>query len=192
MRADAKANHEAIVRAAWRLIAEHGGDVPLSAVADEAGVGIATLYRRFPLREDLIRAVARHMRDEVVSLIEQHRDRVVTDPAVGWPELVRGLAAFRPGVAIPGILAASRSAPLEGEIQEIRSAVFDALSGPLEAAKEAGVLRADVTVTRFMLGLAAVTRPLPEAAPTEAGHQAWLADVYIAGLRPGGSSDHTD
>ncbi|GGB26182.1 hypothetical protein GCM10011492_15460 [Flexivirga endophytica] len=200
MRADAAANHRAIVSAARRLIAERGGDVPLSAVAEGAGVGIATLYRRFPLREDLIRAVAVNVRDEVVGLIERHRDMVATDPAIGWPALVRALAAFRPGATIPGIMTAASeiiadrpdaNEALEEEIDQVRSAVFDALSGPLEAAKEGGALRADVTATRFMLGLAALTRPLPVGGPKEPGQEEWLTEIYLAGLRPDGPARST-
>jgi AcrR family transcriptional regulator len=45
-----------IVEAARSAFAERGLDVPLEEIADRAGVGIATLYRRFPTREDLIAA----------------------------------------------------------------------------------------------------------------------------------------
>jgi AcrR family transcriptional regulator len=56
LRVDAERNRSRIVEAAQADFAEHGLDVPLEAVAEHAGVGIATLYRRFPTREALIAA----------------------------------------------------------------------------------------------------------------------------------------
>src|SRR6478735_3090144 len=53
LRADAERNRERIVSAAARLFAEQGLSVPLEDVARAAGVGVATLYRRFPTRTDL-------------------------------------------------------------------------------------------------------------------------------------------
>src|SRR5450756_2928067 len=54
LRVDAARNRGRIVEAAQAAFAERGLDVPLEDVAGRAGVGIATLYRRFPTREDLI------------------------------------------------------------------------------------------------------------------------------------------
>ena len=56
LRSDAERNRGRIVTAAPIEFAEHGLDAPLEDVAARAGVGIATLYRRFPCREDLIAA----------------------------------------------------------------------------------------------------------------------------------------
>ena len=56
LRVDAERNRGRIVEAAQAAFAEQGLDVPLEDVAEDAGVGIATLYRRFPTRDDLIAA----------------------------------------------------------------------------------------------------------------------------------------
>ena len=56
LRADAARNREAIVAVARDVFAEHGLEAPLEAIAARAGVGIATLYRRFPTREKLVAA----------------------------------------------------------------------------------------------------------------------------------------
>ena len=55
LRVDAERNRVRIVEAAQAAFAEQGLDVSLEAVAERAGVGIATLYRRFPTRDDLDR-----------------------------------------------------------------------------------------------------------------------------------------
>src|SRR5215218_750793 len=54
LRADAERNRERIVSAARDVFAERGLDAPLEAIARRAGVGQATLYRRFSTRQDLL------------------------------------------------------------------------------------------------------------------------------------------
>src|SRR5690242_18254064 len=57
LRADAARNRSQIVEAARDLFRTRGIDVPLSTVARRAGVGVATLFRRFPTREALVNEV---------------------------------------------------------------------------------------------------------------------------------------
>ena len=56
LRSDARRNRERLVAAARDVFAERGINAPIAAVARRAGVGVATLYRRFPTRTDLVRA----------------------------------------------------------------------------------------------------------------------------------------
>src|SRR6476660_2411414 len=58
MRADAERNRELLVTAAHEAFIATGPNAPLEAVARRAGVGIGTLYRHFPERTLLLRAVA--------------------------------------------------------------------------------------------------------------------------------------
>src|SRR5437899_10452686 len=57
LRADARRNREQLMAAARDVFVELGPDAPLDEIARRAAVGIATLYRRFPDRESLMRAV---------------------------------------------------------------------------------------------------------------------------------------
>ena len=57
LRRDAEHNRDRVVQAARKAFAEDGIDVSVEAIARRAGVGIATLYRRFPTKEELIDAV---------------------------------------------------------------------------------------------------------------------------------------
>jgi AcrR family transcriptional regulator len=57
LRRDAQRNREAIVEAARQVFCDHGLEAPLEEIARQAGVGIATLYRRFPTRVALLDAV---------------------------------------------------------------------------------------------------------------------------------------
>ncbi|MFE1537491.1 TetR/AcrR family transcriptional regulator [Corynebacterium bovis] len=97
MRADAVAKRREILDAAWRLVSDQGVDVPLRAVAQEAGVGIATLYRHFPTRRDLILGLFSEVRDRVADVIDRHRDGWDDDPTATWHSVVHDLAALRTG-----------------------------------------------------------------------------------------------
>lgn len=57
LRADARRNRDALLNAARQVFAEEGLSAPLDRIARLADVGRATLYRRFPTREDLIQAI---------------------------------------------------------------------------------------------------------------------------------------
>ena len=55
LRADARRNRERIIAAAQEVFAQRGLNVPVEDIARHAGVGVATLYRRFPTRARLTR-----------------------------------------------------------------------------------------------------------------------------------------
>jgi AcrR family transcriptional regulator len=59
-RADALRNEQALLAAAAQVFVASGIDAPIRAIAAQAGVGIATIYRHFPTRADLVVAVYRH------------------------------------------------------------------------------------------------------------------------------------
>src|SRR5438552_14621099 len=90
LRADAERNRRALLSAARMVMAEHGLDAPLDEIARRAGVGNATLYRRFPTRIDLIVAVfGERMADHV---------RAVED-ALAEPDTWRALHNYITAVA---------------------------------------------------------------------------------------------
>lgn len=64
VRADARRNMDALLKAALAVFATSGVDAPVREVAVNAGVGVGTVYRHFPQRSDLIVAVFRHEVDE--------------------------------------------------------------------------------------------------------------------------------
>ena len=100
MRADARANREAIIEGATRQIAAHGSDVPFSAIATEAGIGIATLYRNFPTRQDLVLAVLQTFKDRALEIVEQCRPALKDDTSAAWNTFAHALADLRPGAFV--------------------------------------------------------------------------------------------
>src|SRR3954462_14277222 len=64
MRADARRNHDSVLEAGARLLAERP-TASMQEIADASGVGRTTVYRHFPAREDLIGALVRQVADEI-------------------------------------------------------------------------------------------------------------------------------
>ncbi len=71
MRADARRNREAILTAATDMFSAQGANAPLEDVARQAGVGIGTLYRHFPTREDLVFAVYKREVDRLCAAVPE-------------------------------------------------------------------------------------------------------------------------
>jgi AcrR family transcriptional regulator len=93
LRADARRNRERIVAAAREVFAERGIDAPMATVARRAGVGVATLYRRFAAREDLVRAAfSEQMQACARVLAEAVRD---PDPWSGIQRLVETICELQ-------------------------------------------------------------------------------------------------
>ncbi|MGV8854950.1 MAG: TetR/AcrR family transcriptional regulator [Devosia sp.] len=63
LRADAQRNLDGLLQAALQVFAKAGVDAPVRSIAEQAGVGVGTLYRHFPNRADLIAAVFRRELD---------------------------------------------------------------------------------------------------------------------------------
>ncbi|MER6322501.1 TetR/AcrR family transcriptional regulator [Streptomyces coelicoflavus] len=79
LRADARRNRERVLEAAREVFAAQGVDAPMSAVARRAGVGVATLYRRFPTRSALVTAAF----DDQLAVCATAFEEALADPDPG-------------------------------------------------------------------------------------------------------------
>ena len=101
LRLDAARNHQRIVSAATAAIAELGAAVTLEEVARRAGVGVATVYRRFRTRDQLVRAVAAHVLTAVVEPVAAaESDDPFADLAATVEATVAAVAGHREVVAL--------------------------------------------------------------------------------------------
>ncbi|MEU8707616.1 helix-turn-helix domain-containing protein [Streptomyces sp. NPDC048565] len=71
LRADARENRDRILRAAREAFSQQGIDVPMAAIARRAGVGVATLYRRFPTRDALVTEAFAEELTHCVSVLDE-------------------------------------------------------------------------------------------------------------------------
>lgn len=141
MRRDARRNRERLITEAKRLFAERGIDAPLDELASRAEVGAGTLYRHFPSRDALIRALY----DDGIAELQSHAAEIL-DAGTGWASVERwlehlsGWLAERPYV--PGVL--RRMGELDPDHRP--GMEFQALlDGIVERAQAEGSLRPDVT-----------------------------------------------
>src|SRR4051794_32398592 len=71
LRKDAERNRQRILAAAGELFSEAGLSATLDAVAERAGVGVGTVYRRFPDKEALIDALFEERIDQIVAIAQE-------------------------------------------------------------------------------------------------------------------------
>ncbi|WP_214415324.1 TetR/AcrR family transcriptional regulator [Sphaerisporangium fuscum] len=138
LRADAARNAERLVRAARAAFAEAGVSVSLEEVARRAGVGVATLYRRFPTKEDLVQAVLLSSYDERV---EPAIAQALTDDDP-WRGMVRVLEAVLAMAAEEHHVIKATHDP--SVLKGLQARFFVALATVVERAQRAGRVRADL------------------------------------------------
>jgi AcrR family transcriptional regulator len=179
VRADAQRNIDALIDAAREVFSASGVDAPVREITHAAGVGLATYYRHFPERSDLITAVFRHEVDACA-------DTAATLAATYEPfeALVRWLRRFTEFVgAKRGLATALRSGnPAFDALPAYFQQRFEPALGPLLAAAAAGgEIRADVEPLEL---LHAVSRL---CSPTDVDHAGdeRMVTLLIDGLRYG-------
>ncbi|MEV0973257.1 TetR/AcrR family transcriptional regulator [Microtetraspora glauca] len=181
LRADARRNRDLIVAAARELLVEQGADVPLEDVARRAGVGIGTLYRRFPDRDALLRAVfeegLRRMADLAETAWREEPD--------AWHALCRFLRActeLRLGVLSaklePHLHQRLRAGP---GLHEIRQQVIASVLRMTEQAQAEGALRDDIGPGDIALLMTLHVYTPPSMSDEQA--MARVVEIMLNGLR---------
>jgi AcrR family transcriptional regulator len=159
MRKDAQQNRERLLRAARRLFADRGLDVPLEEIARAAGVSIGTLYNRFPTRDALVEAA---FEDRAATVTELAERALATDDA--W----EGFVAFLTGVcelqaADLGYNDLAARTTVTGEDRG-----YGLMREILQRAQRSGDLRDDITLADMAFvvwGVAATIRATYQVAP---------------------------
>jgi len=184
LRVDAERNRGRIVDAAQAAFAERGLDVPLEDVAGRAGVGIATLYRRFPTRDDLIGACFERRLADYAHAAEEALEAV--DPWDGFCGYVARICSMQAADrGLKDVL--TRTFPTARILEEHRSRGYALSVRVIERAQAAGRLRADFVPEDLVLLLmanAGVVQGAGDAAP-----DAWrrFLGLMLDGLRANGA-----
>jgi len=180
LRADARRNVERLVDAAREIFAERGTDVPLDDIARQAGVGNATLYRRFPTRQALLEAVYRDRIEQLWSAAQ----RLLDSPAPADALTAWLLDIVRDGSTSRGFTATLRAAlrSERSDVEWCRELIYEAAGQLLARAQRGGTVRRDVTAVQLLKlanGIAFATEREPDA-----DHQAeQLLCLAMTGLR---------
>lgn len=144
LRKDAERNRRRILDAARELFAERGLGVTLNDIAHHAGVGVGTVYRRFPDKSQLIESLFEERFDELEAMMQR---------AVADPDPWHGLTSFMRGA---GEMQATDRGLKDlivgtpdglGRIEQIRSRLMPMSEALVRRAHAAGSLRDDVFST---------------------------------------------
>ena len=187
-RKDAAANRERVLDAATELVRREGEKVPMADIARHAGVGVGTVYRHFPTREDLLGALV-------------HRSFGL---AVDNARAAAAHPAPRSTASGPFFLATLRDRdrfvlPLHGgpllfdaAIRELQADVRVALRALLDRGQAAGELRADLIPEDLIVATSLLSRPLPATDDWDlrANRQIELLLNGLRGPGQGGAARH--
>jgi AcrR family transcriptional regulator len=178
LRADAQRNVGSLLEAAKAVFAASGVDAPAKEIADAAGVGVGTLYRHFPQRSDLVKAVFQHEVDACADAA----------PALA--------AAYEPGTALArwlhryteflatkrGLAAALHSGdPAYNALPGyFMGRLEPALGSLLEAAASRGEIHAGISARDLLHAVAQLCMPVPGEGPA---YSQRMVTLLIDGLR---------
>ncbi|GAA4603425.1 TetR/AcrR family transcriptional regulator [Actinoallomurus liliacearum] len=179
-RADAQRNVDSLLEAAKTVFGTSGVDAPAKEIADLAGVGVGTLYRHFPQRSDLVKAVFQRevdaCADVAPALAEAHEPGAAL---AKWLHRYTEFLATKRGLATALHSGDPAFDALPGYfMQRFRPA----LGSLLEAAAASGEIRADISAKDLLYAVANLCMP---AADEGAAYSRRMVALLVDGLRYG-------
>jgi AcrR family transcriptional regulator len=189
MRADAEDNRRALLEAAREVYVEEGTSVALDKIAKRAGVGIGTLYRRFPDRDALLRGVLVDLFEGMTDAAHaaDARAAAVPDGTPAWESLVHAVAGLGLGPTLPVIFRERLDLIDDPAVNAAMRAAIDAVEGVYRAAQQAGRLRSDVSFLEVQMLAGMLSQSGPSRPPMIDPEtlSARLVGVLLDGLRAG-------
>lgn len=183
IRADARANEDKLLAAAALAFARDGASATLKQIAKDAGVGIATLYRRFPTREQLVDATYRYETAGLCARTSNLLSELPADQALrAWTSQVLDYLAAKHGMADTLKTLLHNDEQLRSQTRELMT---DAIEQFRLAGITQGVIRSDVSAPDILMTLAGITLVADTTHQREQAER--LLDLLMDGItRPDG------
>ena len=181
MRADAAANRQRVVAAAERVFAEQGFGASTEEVARCAGVGIATVFRNFPAKRDLVASVMLGRLEEVTDLARAAESR--SDVTTALFELIEQLVdRVADKLAMASYLSGEED--WAGPVKQASEALSAVIERVLRRAQRSGGVRDDIGVDELQLLILGLAHSgVGVAGPDEHLTRQRAARVVLDGLR---------
>jgi AcrR family transcriptional regulator len=180
LRSDARRNRERLVASARELFSSAGVDVPVEDITRHAGLGMGTLYRHFPTKEDLIDAVLEDAFAELVGLAEQ-----AAADEDAWAGLTRfleqALARHAANRGLKDMLASGARGRVR--VEAMRARIRPLLRRLIARAQEQGELRPDFTPEDLPLVFWAADRVIETTGAIAPDHWRRCLGLLLDGLR---------
>ncbi len=177
LRRDALANQERVLAAAVTVMLREGRQVPMATIAAEAGLGVGTLYRRYPNREALLDALTYRSFKLLLAVAQEaetHHPNALNCLSWWWDRVIdqRDQLVLPLGGGPP---------VMSTKTLAMRSRLHQSLRRLLERGQREGSIRDDITIRDVILFGAMLVVPLPGAEdwPRIARRQ---KDIYLDGL----------
>jgi AcrR family transcriptional regulator len=184
LRADARRNREAVIAAAKRLFADQGLDAQMPDVAKAAKVGVGTVYRHFPTKDDLIAALAA---ERFERLAEKAREGIeAEDPWEGLCDFIRFSAELQADDR--GLCEVMGSRPEVMDASAFAVGLDQLCDKLVKRAQRSGDLRRDLhweDIPMIACGLGRITQA---TAGPAIGRWPRLVEIILDGLRAPGNS----
>jgi AcrR family transcriptional regulator len=168
LRADAERNRGLVLEAARAVCAEQGADACVADIAERAGVGVGTLFRRFPHKDDLVAALVAERMQEIAALARSARS---------FREFMAGTVRLHMGDRCLCDVV-DRAVLERPELDAARREVRTLVRRLLRDAQAAGEVRKSVTVDDVPVIVLGVAR----SAPPDRWRR--YLDFALDGLRP--------
>jgi AcrR family transcriptional regulator len=178
-RADARRNRDRLLTAASRLFVEQGPEASYIDIAKAAGVGVGTVYRHFPARDELIEAAYRSELDTVIDAAAELLRSLPPEQALRtWMDRFIDYMTTRIGMseAIRAVVVAGGT-----PFAHSRERLDVALEILLGATANAGVTRHEVLADDVLLSLSGIA--MAAGAPDQREQAGRMVDLLFAGLR---------
>jgi AcrR family transcriptional regulator len=179
-RADATRNREAVLVAAREGFAEIGLDCGMDEVARRAGLGVGTVYRHFPNKELLIKAL---IEDHFISLAERGAQALEEDdPWEAFCDFMRWTAQL--GARDRGLAEVLGHRPEQGQAAAVGTGLVETTATLIANAQASGKMRKDAIVEdvpTMVCGLGGATGAPAESFPGQNWER--LLEIILDGLR---------
>jgi AcrR family transcriptional regulator len=179
LRSDARRNREAVIVAAKRLFADQGLEAQMPEIARVANVGVGTVYRHFPAKDDLIAAIANERFDLMAERARE--DLELQDPWEGLSDFMRFATQIQADDR--GLCEVMSTIPELMEKGAWAAGLPELIAELVERAQGSGQLRGDLDwedIPMIVCGLGHVTHGGP---PLSAGRWPRLVEIILDGLR---------
>lgn len=184
LRADARRNREAVIASAKRLFADEGLDAQMPDVARAAKVGVGTVYRHFPTKDDLIAALAG---DRFERLAEKARESIAAEDAWdGLCDFIRFSAQIQADDR--GLCEVMGSRPEVMSASAYAVGLDELCAELVKRAQRSGDLRKDLDWQDIPMIACSLGRITPAEHGPAVGRWPRLVEIIIDGLRAPGSS----